>query len=63
MRPLSRQLTCRLADLVRTLEQGRAPMYLGIDPGTSAVKAVLVDDEQRLIANRAIHSLSRHWNG
>jgi xylulokinase len=28
-------------------------MYLGIDLGTSAVKAVLVDDEQRLVATRS----------
>jgi len=28
-------------------------LYLGIDLGTSAVKAVLVDDEQRLVATRS----------
>jgi len=28
-------------------------MYLGIDIGTSAVKTLLVDDEQRVVASRS----------
>ncbi|OKO87883.1 xylulose kinase [Bradyrhizobium sp. NAS80.1] len=37
-------------------------MYLGIDLGTSAVKTVLVDDRQRVVANRShpIETLSPH---
>jgi xylulokinase len=33
--------------------QARGIMYLGIDLGTSAVKAILVDQEQRVVASRS----------
>src|SRR5258708_38767133 len=33
--------------------QARGIMYLGIDLGTSAVKAILVDHEQRVVASRS----------
>src|SRR5215475_11776028 len=46
---------CRLNRRVRqptSPPRARNGMYLGIDLGTSAVKTILVDDEQRVVASR-----------
>src|SRR5260370_34286598 len=47
-----RRLTCRLAHLECALGRYKASLYVGIDLRASALHAVLVDDELRLLGTR-----------